>query len=76
MGLMAGLSNLGEVVQLHEDTRIQGYYGGKTWAGATPPYRATALAAAASVAPAQVSPKTKGSTVRTDGVPIQAASAA
>jgi hypothetical protein len=33
---------------------IQGYYGGKTWAGATPPYRSTAMAAAALVAPAHV----------------------
>jgi hypothetical protein len=42
---------------------IQGHYGGKTWAGATPPYRATAPAAAALVTPAQVLPETQGSTV-------------
>ena len=41
---------------------IQGYYGGKTWAGATPPYRATASAAAVLVTPAHVLPKTKAST--------------
>jgi hypothetical protein len=42
---------------------IEGHYGGKTWAGATPPYRATALAAAALVTPAHVLPETKASTV-------------
>jgi hypothetical protein len=43
---------------------IQGYYGGKTWAGATPPCRATAPAAAALVAPAHVLPETEASTVQ------------
>jgi hypothetical protein len=42
---------------------IRGHYEGKTWAGATPPYRATAPAAAALVTPAHVLPKTKASTV-------------
>ena len=42
---------------------IQGYYGGKTWAGATPPYRATAPAAAALVAPAHVLSETDVRTV-------------
>jgi hypothetical protein len=37
---------------------IQGYYGGKTWAGATPPYLATAWTAATLVAPAHVLPET------------------
>ena len=47
-------------MKMHE---IQGYYGGKTWAGATPPYRATAPAAAALVTPAHGLPETKPSTV-------------
>jgi hypothetical protein len=42
---------------------IQGHYGGKTWAGATPPCRAAARTAAALVAPAHVLPETKLSTV-------------
>jgi hypothetical protein len=35
---------------------------GSTWAGATPPYRATATAGAALVTPAHVLPETKAST--------------
>jgi hypothetical protein len=41
----------------------QGYYRGKTWAGATPPYRSTAPAAAALVAPAHVLSKADVRTV-------------
>ena len=43
---------------LNVDRRSGREVVGKTWAGATPPYRATSAAAAALVAPAHVSSET------------------
>ena len=48
---------------LNVDRRSRREVVGKTWAGATPPYRATAPAAAALVAPAHVLPETGVRTV-------------
>ena len=53
---------------LRVDRRSSREVVGKTWAGATPPYRATAPAAAALVAPAHVLPETG---VRTVPVPTE-----
>ena len=42
--------------------QIKGHYGGSTWAGATPPCRATVSADAALVTPAHALPEAKAST--------------